>query len=173
MYNINCNLSSMMLTLSPVSAQLEQSQQYTQTGFNLKCCFLVHPRVMHITVSWFFHIHTDLKCSGAVNFDPVIFWVSSHVRHKAACNLSTLCTNWFFLLVWCNKQLWIVLCIYMYWWPASYNFRLFTMLRLMIFEPWHEISNNVVCATSKGSDQPAHTCSLVRAFASRLSIIWL
>ena len=24
------------------------------------------------------------------------------------------------------------------------------------FEPRHEISNNVVCATSKGSDQPAH-----------------
>ena len=23
-------------------------------------------------------------------------------------------------------------------------------------EPWHEISNNVVCATSKASDQPAH-----------------
>ena len=31
----------------------------------------------------------------------------------------------------------------------------------------HEISNNVVCATSKGSDQPAHTRSLIRAFASR------
>ena len=28
----------------------------------------------------------------------------------------------------------------------------------------HEISNNVVCATSKGSDQPAHTCRLIRAF---------
>ena len=25
-----------------------------------------------------------------------------------------------------------------------------------------------VCATSKGSDQPAHTLSLIRAFASRL-----
>ena len=25
------------------------------------------------------------------------------------------------------------------------------------YEPQHEISNNVVCATSKGSDQPAHT----------------
>ena len=25
------------------------------------------------------------------------------------------------------------------------------------YEPVHEISNNVVCATSKGSDQPAHT----------------
>ena len=39
------------------------------------------------------------------------------------------------------------------------------------FEPVHEISNNVVCATSKASDQPAHTCSLIRAFASRLSIL--
>ena len=38
-------------------------------------------------------------------------------------------------------------------------------------EPVHEISNNVVCATSKGSDQPAHTRSLIRAFASRLSIL--
>ena len=26
-----------------------------------------------------------------------------------------------------------------------------------IYEPVHEISNNVVCATSKASDQPAHT----------------
>ena len=34
-------------------------------------------------------------------------------------------------------------------------------------EPRHEISNNVVCATSKASDQPAHTRSLIRAFPSR------
>ena len=40
-------------------------------------------------------------------------------------------------------------------------------------EPVHEISNNMVCATSKGSDQPAHTRSLIRAFASLLSILWL
>ena len=38
-------------------------------------------------------------------------------------------------------------------------------------EPWHEISNNVVCATSKCSDQTAHTRSLIRAFASRLNIL--
>ena len=38
-------------------------------------------------------------------------------------------------------------------------------------EPVHEISNNVVCATIKASDQPAHTRSLIRAFASRLSIL--
>ena len=38
-------------------------------------------------------------------------------------------------------------------------------------EPQHEISNNVVFATSKASDQPAHTRSLIRAFASRLNIL--
>ena len=35
----------------------------------------------------------------------------------------------------------------------------------------HEISNYLICATSKGSDQPAHTCSLIRAFACRLNIL--
>ena len=40
-----------------------------------------------------------------------------------------------------------------------------------VFEPVHEISNNVACATSKTSDQPAHTRSLIRDFASRLSIL--
>ena len=38
-------------------------------------------------------------------------------------------------------------------------------------EPVIEISNNVVCRTSKGSDQPAHTHSLIRAFACRLNIL--
>ena len=42
-----------------------------------------------------------------------------------------------------------------------------------INEPQHGISNNVVCATSKLSDQTVHTHmrSLVRAFASRLNIL--
>ena len=40
-----------------------------------------------------------------------------------------------------------------------------------IIEPWHGIFNNVACATSKASDQPAHTRSLIRAFASRLNIL--
>ena len=46
----------------------------------------------------------------------------------------------------------------------------FTIDELLTFEPRHEISKNVVCATSIGSDQPAHTRSLIRAFASRLHI---
>ena len=40
-----------------------------------------------------------------------------------------------------------------------------------IYEPRHGISNNVVCATRKASDQPAHMRSLIRAFASCLHII--
>ena len=43
--------------------------------------------------------------------------------------------------------------------------------RYQTYESRHEISNNVVCATSKASDQPAHTRSLIRAFASRLDIL--
>ena len=46
-------------------------------------------------------------------------------------------------------------------------------LHNLSFEPRHEISNNVVCATSKGSDKPAHTHRLIRAFASRLNILRL
>ena len=37
--------------------------------------------------------------------------------------------------------------------------------------PQYEISNNVVCVSTKGLDQPAHMCSLIRAFASRLKSI--
>ena len=37
---------------------------------------------------------------------------------------------------------------------------LFSIHTAQISEPVHEISNNVVCATSKSSDQPAHMRSL-------------
>ena len=47
------------------------------------------------------------------------------------------------------------------------------LLLVYKFEPVYEISNNVVCATSKASDQPAHTRSLIRAFTSSLSTLWL
>ena len=41
----------------------------------------------------------------------------------------------------------------------------------MIIEPRHEISNDVVCATSEASDQPAHMRSLIRTLASRLIVL--
>ena len=51
------------------------------------------------------------------------------------------------------------------------NLKSFNMTIKIKYEPWHGISNNVVCATRKASDQPAHTRSLIRAFASRLNIL--
>ena len=46
---------------------------------------------------------------------------------------------------------------------------------LALYAPVHEISNNVVCTTSKASDQPAHMPehmrSLIRDFASHLSVL--
>ena len=45
-------------------------------------------------------------------------------------------------------------------------------IRYNINEPPHETSNKlkVVYATSNASEQPAHTRSLIRAFANRLSV---
>ena len=37
-------------------------------------------------------------------------------------------------------------------WPTAYCY---------IIEPWHWITSNMVCATSKASDQPAHMRSLI------------
>ena len=41
----------------------------------------------------------------------------------------------------------------------------------IIIEPRNEIPKNVVCVTSKASDQPVHMRSLIRAFASRWNIL--
>ena len=45
------------------------------------------------------------------------------------------------------------------------------MDRSKFTEAQHESSNNVVCAISKASDQPAQTRSLIRDFASHLNIL--
>ena len=51
-------------------------------------------------------------------------------------------------------------------------FLVYIICKFFTYKPRHAISSNVVCATSKGSDQPAHMHSLIRAFASRLNIRW-
>ena len=55
------------------------------------------------------------------------------------------------------------------WGSNSY----FILQLAITYEPRHEISNNVVSATSKGSDQSAYTRSLIRAQASRLRLYGL
>ena len=54
---------------------------------------------------------------------------------------------------------------------GQFNLTSLQIISVIGNEPVHEISNNVVCATSKGLDQPAHTRSLIRAFASRVSTL--
>ena len=41
----------------------------------------------------------------------------------------------------------------------------FTLEVRLTFEPQHELSNNVVCATRKASDQPAHLALVIRTYA--------
>ena len=41
----------------------------------------------------------------------------------------------------------------------------------VISEQWHGISNNVVCVTSKASDQTVYMRSLIRVFASHFYIL--
>ena len=54
--------------------------------------------------------------------------------------------------------------------PEILDPRQFGICSMLIIDPLHEVSNNVVCAANKCSDQPAHTRSLI-AYASRLSIL--
>ena len=68
----------------------------------------------------------------------------------------------------CNQQLLIIEAADM---DLFYNCQSKHTQTESIYEPVHEISNNLVCATSKGSDQPAHTRRLIRAFACRLNIL--
>ena len=55
--------------------------------------------------------------------------------------------------------------------PSTGLSGIFSFHRNTIFETRHEISNNVVHETSKGSDHPVHMRSLVRGFASRLNVL--
>ena len=68
--------------------------------------------------------------------------------------------------MWCYNILQTVSKILRHWYKAILSITI-------IIESWHKISNNVVCSTGKASDQPAHTHSLIRAFASRLNILWV
>ena len=58
-------------------------------------------------------------------------------------------------------------------WGYSYIFQIWLKIitNQYAYMPVHEISNNMVCATIKASDQPAHTRSLIRDFACRLYIL--
>ena len=56
-------------------------------------------------------------------------------------------------------------------WVDMRNPKVIYYLYPKIYKPWHGVSNNVVYATSKASDQPVHTRSLIRAYSSCFNIL--
>ena len=58
-----------------------------------------------------------------------------------------------------------------HYWKSHDAVQMCKQMRFFVYEPVHEISNNLVYATSKASDQPAHTRSLIRIFACRSNIL--
>ena len=70
----------------------------------------------------------------------------------------------FALCILINFFIWVDI-IYLGWFNVHFR------VSQVIIEPVHKIFNNGACATSKDSDHPAHTRSLIIAFASRLSIL--
>ena len=115
------------------------------------------------------HKHTLTKLSGSM---PVIYlpWIFIPFVDLTIYAVCAICYLLFIsesvFILFCISQLCLGLVILFVHCPTM-------GLCALHFDFFFEISNNVVCATSKGSDQPAHMLSLIRAFASRLSILWL
>ena len=118
------------------------------------------------------HSSLNMYLSQFLNHVPTRFLIAVLV-HLNACQCQNL--NW--ASFWCRTKLpdqfvWI-------WHPKNQQICPYSQLCVSVYqfmsliEPVHEISNNVVYATSKASDQPAHMRSLIRAFAIRLHILWL
>ena len=106
--------------------------------------------------------------------------------HQSTCCLRLLSTpRWWFcccylIIVCCTFVVCEWCCVVVLWFSSMCPFyfaitsvRKRKTLVIIKYEPRHDISNNMLCVTSKGSDQPAQTRSLIRAFASRLNIQWL
>ena len=96
------------------------------------------------------------------------------VRSSQACTCRSLIKVFAFSVQTHDTEQWKNIYIV---WQTSMCTRLINVVDVcygsVTTEPQRKISNIMVCATSKASDQSAHTHSLIRAFASRLNILWM
>ena len=69
-----------------------------------------------------------------------------------------------------SRNIYVNVWVKVFWIIPKFKIFRLSQPRNTKFEPCHEISNNVVCATSKGSDQPAQTdlslCSSLEYFTT-------
>ena len=134
-------------------------------GLQNQFCVFLSSRLRQVLLYWSIHITPE---SFRVVFETICSTRNRYHPKLTSFNMDILL---YVYLIFCIIQ------------NTSWSFcKLFTLflgalisfwLYLNLPEPVHEISNKVVCATSKASDQPAHTRSLIRAFTSRLTILWL
>ena len=132
---------------------------------------------VHAQLSWvckkFYNLGASWNNIGTV-FLKHLAWSEIHVR-AISCTLFGIMSwkykAWIFKII--RTKIKKAILAFSVFKLSFLNSYILSRLYRLKMEPVHENSNNVVCATSKASDQPAHTRSLIRAFASRSSILWL
>ena len=92
-------------------------------------------------------------------------------RLKLICYYVSNSPNTLYMIFFCSNIPSVRIYMLEFWCSNHAKLNVEYTIKMTTNEPVHEISNNVVCVTSKASDQPAHTHSLIRAFASRLNIL--
>ena len=159
-----------------ISAGLTKYLSEKQTGKTLISCFFRSSLIWVQTVcldfcgrQWLFEILFDLILYVPVNIFSVmsgrVFLGWTSTKQGLTCLAQGHKTVTPVRLKPANTWSWVK--------HSTTALPMLEILEHLPYEPWHEISNIVVCATSKGSDQPAHMLSLIRAFASSLNILWI
>ena len=127
----------------------------------------------YIKVCVFLHKFCAKCCRFIFNHNILLCFYIQKERKTSQLDLLEILPTWYILHFWFKGKCDCIYFIHFIFSFVSFDTFWFRWKTWIIYEPVHEISNNVVCATSKASNQPAHTRSLIRAFASRLSILWL
>ena len=158
-------------------------------AFSMSCYFKwrIMPKIRRITCTDNWHQIETFTIAYILSSNTVTVTKTDYEKHnirETTRKSEKQCGSWTKQL-WttaCNKQLWTTArnkqpvnnstqCVgIIYWGSMEYTDKdCLAKGKTLIYVPRRDISNNVVCATSKASDQPAHTRSLIRVFASRLN----
>ena len=142
---------------------------YQKYSHILKFCYMytifwIHEQYVNIVLVWqtWQILHAHIREAGPAKTEKFRSPESMHVLGLSGFGFIWVYAVWSGLLF----RIFMIVKFYK-------NFFFDPSVKFNIIEPWQRISNNVVCATSKASDQPAHMRSLIRAFASRLNILWV
>ena len=113
----------------------------------------------------YFISHTKFRNTSLTgHFRGIGAYARSTLISCGGPNVYDTCNMFISLIAWVGLQ-----CVIMVFPGHTHLLYCCIKLEVKLYEPQYRIFNNVVCATSKCSDQPANTHSLITAFASRLN----